>query len=599
MFRFLFALCLSVCALPAIAAERIHTDPRERAREAKNYPFKHVPLALGQQGMAATAHPAATETAQRVLAKGGTAMDAAIAAAWVLGVAEPTMTGGVLGADAFAIVYLNEHPTKPNLRKGLYGINASGRAPLNLTAEKVRAKYPGIKVLPMNTQETWTVPGAPAGLYRLHELGSLPMQDLLAPAINYAENGVRMGNVIAFDWMFPGWYDGIKNKPGFADVWLPDGKAPKTGELFRNPGLANAFRLLAKEGQDAFYKGEIAREIVKFSDENGGYFSMADFSRDDHAEWVPTYSTNYRGYDVHQLPPNGQGLGVLIMLNMLKAYDFKKLGWHPYHPDYIHTMIEAKKLVFEVLARYFGDPAMSRIPMERLLSQEFADELRAQIGPKARQIRDINIPEAARLEGSDTTYITVGDRFGNMVSLIVSPYFFFGSGYTIKRFGFPIQNRGALFSLNEQSPNFLRPGARPFHTIIPAMVMKEGKPWMSFGVIGGPIQVPGQVGILNGVIDFGYDVQQVGYLPRFVHSGSTGPEGKPANGSGVLFLEEDFSDALRANIQERGHVLINPETDPYFWQYTGGYQGVMRDIERGTYFGGSDPRKDGMALGVN
>jgi gamma-glutamyltranspeptidase/glutathione hydrolase len=557
----------------------------------KNGPVQSRSVTFAKNQMVATSHPKATIIALDVLRAGGTAVDAAIAANAYLGFIEPTMAG--IGGDLYAIVW-NE--SNPNFAKGLHGLNASGRSQLALTSDMVRQKYgPETKVIPMTKPESWSVPGAVDGWFKLHSrFGKLPMKTLLQPAIDAAESGEPVPGIIAHDWQFPGWFAAIQNNPGFAQTFLTGGKAPLEGEVFKNPALAKTYRTLATKGRDAFYRGEITNEIIAFSNVNGGYFSWKDFDRNDHAEWVKPLSTDYRGVTVWQLPPNGQGLAVLQMLNILKTYDFKALGWNAGNTDYWHTMLETKKLVYESMARYYADPDRANVPVDVLLSQEFAMKLKAQIKPNASVIADLNIPEIPRLEAGDTTYITVADKYGNMVSLIESHYFPFGSGYVVS--GFPIQNRGALFSLDKKSPNHLEPNKRPFHTIIPAFVTKNGKPWISFGYIGGAVQPQGQVQFLVNVLDFGMNIQEAIDSPKIIHSLSSGPEGTVAVGKGTVFVEEHAPEAVRTGLAARGHDFFQPG-DKYILRYLGGGQAILKDQVTGVLSGASDSRKDGMAAG--
>jgi gamma-glutamyltranspeptidase/glutathione hydrolase len=375
---------------------------------------------------------------------------------------------------------------------------------------------------------------------------------------------------------------------------LINGHAPAAGEIFKNPKLAATYRAIAKKGRDAFYRGSITKEILDFSARNGGYFRWEDFDRKDHAEWVTPYSTDYRGYTVWELPPNGQGLAVLQWLNILKTYDFKSLGWNHNSLDFWHVFIESKKLVYEDIAKYYADPKMANVPIGQLLSQDRARQLRELIGNRAAAIRDYNIPELPRVLTGDTTYLTVADKDGNMVSLIQSNYFPFGTGYAVA--GFALQNRGCYFNLNSETPNHLEPHKRPFHTLIPGFVTKNGKPWLSFGVKGGSMQPQGQVQLLVNMIDFGMNIQGAADALRMVHSLSNGPDGYVAQGSGVLYAEDGFPPQLLKGLADRGHVFVKPDV-PAIQKYTGAFQGIIKDPTTGVYSAGSDPRKDGAAIG--
>jgi gamma-glutamyltranspeptidase/glutathione hydrolase len=549
--------------------------------------------------MVASAHPKASLVGLEVLKNGGTAVDAAIAVNAFLGVVEPTMCG--VGGDLFAIVWSAQD-------KKLYGLNASGWAPANLNIEAVKAKYPSNVTMPVAAPESWTVPGAVAGWYALHgRFGKTPMAELLKPAIKAATDGEPVATVISQNWQWPGYFQLISKNAGFADTYLPNGAPPAAGQVFSNPKLAGTYSLLAKYGRDAFYNGQITDDVIAFSQKNGGYFTRADFSGFKE-QWVTPLSANYRGFTVWELPPNGQGLATLQMLNILGTYDFKQLGWTHDNPDFWHVFIEAKKLVYEDMAKYYADPDFSKIPEAALLSAEHTAALKAMIKDQAAVIPDIHVPELPRIAAGDTTYITVADQYGNMVSLIESVYLPFGSGFAVD--GFALQNRGALFSLDPNSPNKLEPHKRPFHTIIPGFVTTaRGEPYMSFGVMGGSMQPQGQVEILVNMIDFGMNIQQAGDALRMVHSGSSGPDGskpnfplgaKPTDITGIVYAEDGFSNETREGLRAHGHTLMDESTYnqyPFLLRYTGGFQGILRDPQTGVYSGGSDPRKDGMAIG--
>lgn len=574
---------LLLFAAPALTAQTI---PQQF------WPNQSRQVVYSQHGMVASAVPKASMIGIDILKKGGTAIDAAIAVNAYLGFIEADMCG--IGGDLFAIVW-NE--AQPGMAKGLHGLNASGRSPYALTIEAVKNKLgPNTTMMPATKPESWTAPATVDGWFKLHNaFGKLPMKEILKPAIKAAETGDPVPGVIAYNWQWPGWFDLIKVNAGFPETFLPNGNPPAEGQVFKNPELAKTYRLIAEQGRDVFYKGTIAKQIVDFSNKNGGYFQMRDLDRNDHAEWVTPISTDYRGYQVYELPPNGQGLAVLQLLNILKQYDFKALGWTRSSPEFWHTFIEAKKLVYEDIAKYYADPAMAQVPVEKLLSQERAVQLKKMIGEKAAVIKDLQLPEISRIFQGDTTYITVADKWGNMVSLIQSNYLPFGSGYTVA--GFPIQDRGALFSLNPASPNALQPNKRPFHTIIPGFVTKNGKPWMSFGVMGGGMQPQGQAQVLVNMIDFGMNIQAAGDALRVIHGGSTGADGAaPAAGTGFIYAEDSFSPDILQKLFDRGHVFL-PSTAPFIAKYTGGFQGIMKNPETGVYGAGSDPRKDGAALG--
>ncbi|MEE8412447.1 MAG: gamma-glutamyltransferase family protein, partial [Acidobacteriota bacterium] len=408
-------------------------------------------IVYGENGMVAAAHPMAVQIGVDILESGGSAVDAAIAVNAALGFLEPTANG--VGGDLFAIVWDQETGK-------LYGLNGSGRSPLGLTADKVQANADG--TIPLYSPYSWTVPGTVDGWFTLHEkFGKLPMADVLAPAIRVAEEGRPVPQVIAAGWNRSARI--FADKPGFAATFLPGGKAPREGEVFRNPDLAKTLRLLAEGGRDAYYDGPIAEAIVAFSEANGGFFSLADFKQH-HSDWIEPQGTDYRGVTLYELPPNGQGIAALQILNILEAFDLKAMGRDSV--DFWHVMTEAKKLAFEDRAKFYADIDSMDVSVEALISKEYGRE-RAKLIDMKRAARRIAAGNP-RLHQGDTTYLSTADKDGNMVSLIQSNYTGFGSGYVVEGFGFGLQNRGGLFNLDPDSPNYLEPGKRPFHTIIPA-----------------------------------------------------------------------------------------------------------------------------------
>ena len=541
---------------------------------------------IAPHGMAATSHPLATQIAVDILKQGGSAVDAAIAANAALGLMEPTGNG--IGGDLFAIVWDAE-------KKRLTGLNASGRSPKSLTLKYFREN--GYQTIPAHGPLPVSVPGTVDGWFELHaRYGRLPMSEVLAPAVAYAREGFPLTEVIAYYWGLSA--ARLKKYPGFAEIYMPDGRAPAKGEMFRNPWLADTLEAIGKGGRDVFYKGDMARAIGSYMKENGGFLSYEDMAAH-HSEWVEPVSTNYRGFDVWELPPNGQGIAALQILNILEGFDLAGMGMDS--PEYIHMFVEAKKLAFEDRARFYADMEFADVPVDELVSKDYADRRRALINPD-RSARSYPAGDKA-LERGDTIYLTTADSDGNMVSLIQSNYRGMGSGMTPARLGFILQDRGELFSLEDGHPNIYEPGKRPFHTIIPAFVTKDGKPWMSFGVMGGAMQPQGHAQILINMIDFGLNLQEAGDAPRIRHGGSSQPAGeqnsdgspRPTNvrmsDGGTVYLESGFSQETLNKLRGMGHRL---GVDPGGY---GGYQAIRRDAEEGVYYGASESRKDGHAAG--
>ncbi len=559
------ALILVAAGLPSISSayDRITGQPFASRSEV-----------ITQHGMAATSQPIATQVALDVLKAGGNAVDAAIAANATLGLVEPTGNG--IGGDLFAIVWDNK-------TQKLYGLNASGRSPRSLTL--AHFKQMGLDKIPAYGPLPVTVPGTVDGWFQLHErFGKLPMEQILAPAIGYARDGFPVSELIAFYWGLS--VPRLAKWPGFTDVFAPNGRAPGKGEIFKNPALANTLEKLAIGGRDVFYKGEIAHSIANYMKKHGGFLSYEDLAAHQ-SEWVEPVSTNYRGYDVWELPPNGQGIAVLQMLNILEAYDIKRMGFGS--AEYLHHLSEAKKIVFEDRAKYYADMAFNNIPIKRLISKNYAGERRKLLNAK-RASTTLQAGSPA-LENGDTIYLTVADESGNMVSLIQSNYRGMGSGMTPDDLGFILQDRGELFNLEPGHFNSYAPGKRPFHTIIPAFVTRNGKPWLSFGVMGGAMQPQGHVQILVNLIDFGMNLQEAGDAARLRHSGSSQPTGEAMTDGGTLNLETGFSDGVIDKLKAMGH-RVEIRAGGY-----GGYQAIMRDHKNNAYIGASESRKDGMAAG--
>jgi len=532
-------------------------------------------VVVARQGMVAASQPLASLAGVEILKRGGNAADAAIAANAVLGVVEPMSCG--IGGDLFVIYWDNK-------TQRLYGLNASGRSPYALDVEVFRRQ--GLAEIPLEGPLGWSVPGCVAGWEDLRaRFGALPMADILAPAIEHAEQGFAVSELIAGYWQ--GDEKNLAKYPDTARVFLPSGHAPQAGEIFRNPELAASYRAIAEQGPQAFYRGAIAEQIVQWSESNGGFFSLRDLS--EHAnDWVEPVSTNYRGYDVWELPPNGQGIAALQMLNLLEPYDLRSLGFGS--PGYLHLLLEAKKLAFADRAKFYADPAFADVPVEELISKQYAERQRARIDP-ARAALDVPAGDP-RLAHGDTIYLTVIDAERNCCSLIQSNFHGFGSKVVPGNVGFAMQNRGALFALEDGHLNRLEPHKRPFHTIIPAMVTREGRPVFSFGVMGGDFQPQGHVQTLINIIDFGMNVQQAADAARVAHAGGASPTGAPAVADGgAVTVEPGISDATIEALIALGHQ-VKRDGGGY-----GGYQGIWIDWQHGTLHGGTDPRKDGCALG--
>jgi len=528
---------------------------------------------LAQNGMACTSHPLSTQVALDILKQGGNAIDAAIAANAMEGVVEPHVNG--IGGDLFAIIW--DAKTQK-----LYGLNASGRSPHSLTLQHFKDQ--NLEYIPAIGPLAVSVPGCVDGWFEMHEaFGKMEMADILAPAIRYAREGFPVADELSRSIGTKA-YDAY---PGFRKHFSIEGEIPKKGDVLKRPELANTLQKIAKGGREAFYSGDIAKTIDQFMKENGGFLSERDLA-EHRSEWIDPVSTNYRGYDVWELPPNGQGIAVLQMLNLLEAYDFKNISFGS--PEHIHLFIEAKKLAYEDRAKFYADPDFNKIPVQSLISKEYADERRKLINrQQAGATYEAGNPG---LKTGDTIYLTVADKEGNIVSLIQSNYMGFGSGMVPTGLGFMLQNRGALFNLNEGEFNTYEPNKRPFHTIIPAFVTKEGQPFFSFGVMGGSFQPLGHVQILMNMIDFGMNTQEAGDAPRFDHQGSSEPTGENAQGVGIITMEAGIPNETVKALYSMGHRFGYAPTYVY-----GGYQGIRYDPKNKVYYGASESRKDGHAAG--
>ena len=536
---------------------------------------------IAQRGMVATSQPLATQVGLQILKNGGNAIDAAIAANAAIGLMEPTGNG--IGGDLFAIIWHQD-------TNRLYALNASGRSPLGLDYDnlieilesKEETKIPPYDLLSIS------VPGAVDGWFSMHKkFGSLPFNEILEEPIWYAENGFPVSEAISSSWQSSARW--LKNQPGsFLETFTIDGKGPKKGQIFKNKDLANTFRLLAKEGNDAFYKGEIAEKIDVWMKKNGGYLRYEDFANHE-SEWVEPQTVNYRGYDIFQVGGNVQGTAVLQMLNILEGFNLNELGFSS--AETLHLLIESKKIVFEDRAKHYADPTFHDIPYEILLSKQYGEIRRALITDTARV--DISTGVDV-LEDGDTIYLTTADQYGNMVSLIQSNFRGMGTGFVVPGTGFSFQNRGELFSLDPMHPNVYEPGKRPFHTIIPGFIMKDGKPFMTLGNMGGAYQPLGHVSLITNIIDFGMNLQESGDALRWNHSGSTQPtdslQSNPIS-VGIVGIETSIDPLVVKKLEKMGHKIIVGNG------FFGRFQAIMKDPDTGVYYGASESRVDGQAAG--
>jgi len=570
-------------------------------------PFATRSEVLARHGMVCTSVPAATQVGLDILKRGGNAVDAAIAANATLGLMEPVSNG--IGGDLFAIVY----SAKENK---LFGINGSGRSPLGLSYEQMRAELDKLhrKTIPPRGMLPISVPGTVDAWSELHKkFGKLKFSDDLAPAVKYAEEGFPVTELIAFYWHFgPEVYKDLPG--GFLETYTLDGKGrtPAKGDIFKNPALAKTLRLIGEKGRDAFYKSEVADKIDKFMQENGGYLRKADFEK--HAStWVDPVSTNYRGYNVFELPPNGQGIATLQILNILEGFDLKSMSRNS--AETLHIMVEAKKIAWADRAKFYADPEFAKIPLAGLLSKEYAAERRKLIDPghaakaveagmppangaglqPTREPRQDSTatPKRSPVDDGDTIYMCTADDDGNMVSLIQSNYRGMGSGIVVPGLGFMFQDRGELFSMEPGHANVYAPGKRPFHTIIPGFVMKDGKPWEAFGVMGGGMQPQGHVQVLTNQIDFGLNAQEAGDASRWQHEGDNEPTGEKMEKGGYVEVESGIPYEIVRELEKRGHE-VHFDVGGY-----GGYQAIKVELHDGqrVYVGASESRKDGQAAG--
>ncbi len=527
---------------------------------------------IAENGMVATSHPLATQIGIDILKDGGNAIDAAIAANAAIGLMEPTGNG--IGGDLFAIIWVEKD-------KKLYGLNASGRSPKNLTLDYFKennmTQIPAYGPLPVS------VPGCVDGWFEMHKrFGKISMEDILNPAINYAENGFPVTELVSY-------YMEIANKnfnqyPNFKETYHINGSTPKKGQLFKNKDLGKTLRLIAKKGRKGFYEGPVAKTISDFIIGQGGFLSFEDL-KNHSSDWIDPVSTNYRGYDIWELPPNGQGIAALQILNLLESFDIKSMGFGS--AEYIHHFVEAKKIAFADRAKYYADMDFNNIPVKYLISKEYANQRRQEIN-KSKAAKTV---AAGEIENGDTIYLTTSDNEGNMVSLIQSNYRGMGSGMVPPGLGFMLQDRGELFSLEEGHYNVYEPKKRPFHTIIPAFITKDEKPYVSFGLMGGAMQPQGHAQIVINLIDFEMNLQEAGDAPRIRHVSNQQPTGGDMLDGGELSLESGFDYKEIRKLQKYGHKII------FSLGSFGGYQAIMFDEKLGVFFGASESRKDGSAMG--
>jgi gamma-glutamyltranspeptidase/glutathione hydrolase len=571
-----------MCQNPVIAQP--DGDPVEIGTYDRTYGPRHQSRSVvyATSGMACTSDPRATQAAIEILQRGGNAIDAAIAANAMLGLVEPMSCG--IGGDLFAIVW--------DAKSGkMHGLNASGRSPKLLTREEFDRRK--LSEIPIKGELSWSVPGCVQGWEDLSvRFGQLPLRDCLAGAISAADRGFPVSEIIAGYWKAS--ERELDKTPEARSTYLMAGaeglaKAPRAGDLFRNPRLARVYDRIANEGAKVFYRGDIADQIVAYSQKQGGFFSKQDFAQHRN-DWVDPVSTDYRGYRVWELPPNGQGIAALQMLNVLERFDLRKMGFGS--ADSLHLLTEAKKLAFADRARFYADMDFARVPVQELISKEYA----------ARQARRIRMDRAAvdvpagdpKLAQGDTIYLCVVDRDRNCCSLIQSNFHGFGSALVPGQLGFVLQNRGALFHLDPAHPNVYQPGKRPFHTIIPAMMTKSDKPCFVFGVMGGDMQPQGHVQVVVNIVDFQMNIQMAGDAARVRHDGSASPTGTAMqSGGGVLLFEYGIPRETRVELERRGHRLNHDQSG------MGGYQGIWIDWERGVLMGATESRKDGVAIGID
>ncbi len=527
---------------------------------------------IAQNAMVATSHPLASQIGIDILKKGGNAIDAAIAANAALGLMEPTGNG--IGGDLFAIIWIEKE-------KKLYGLNASGRSPENLTLEYFKEN--NFKSIPAYGPLPVSVPGCVDGWFELHnKFGKIKMRDILKPTIKYAEDGFPVTELVSYYMKVAS--DRLQDYPNFKETYFINDSTPNKGQIFKNPDLANTLRTIIKNGRKGFYEGEIAHTIANFVQDQGGFLSYDDL-KNHKSEWIEPVSTNYRGFDVWELPPNGQGIAALQILNLLEGYDIRSMGFGS--ADYIHHFVEAKKIAYADRAKYYADMDFNEIPVDYLISKEYADIRRKEINSE----NSASTVFPGNIENGDTIYLTTADSEGNMVSLIQSNYRGMGSGMVPNDLGFMLQDRGELFSLDVDHFNVYAPKKRPFHTIIPAFITKEGNPLISFGLMGGAMQPQGHAQIVINIIDFDMNLQEAGDAPRIRHQSDQQPTGGEMTDGGEVSLEKGFDYKQIRELMKKGHKVI------YDLGSFGGYQAILIDYMNKVYYGASESRKDGSAIG--
>ena len=555
-FKILFSVVMVILINLAFFSSVVSQEQKRKIKKTKRS------MVIGKRGVVATSQPLAALAGLDILKTGGNAVDAAVATAAVLNVVEPMSTG--IGGDAFIMIYLAKE-------KKLLALNASGRAPYNLNRDIILEK--GYKRMPGSGILTVTVPGAFDGWCEiLEKYGTLSLEKVLKSAIYYAEKGFPVTEIIQRSWKE--YEKKLSGHPDIKKTYLINGRVPEVGEIFVQENFARTLKILAEGGREAFYRGEIAKKIVNFSDENGGYFTIKDFA-DHTSTWVEPIAVDYKGYTLYECPPNGQGIAALEMMNILENVNLKSFGHNS--AQYLHYLIEAKKLAYADLRKWVGDPEFNDLPVNEMTSKSYAKKQFTRIDPnKAKQRVDSGI-----LDNGDTIYLTVMDEDNNAVSFINSIYDEFGSGLVAGETGICLQSRGALFSLQEGHVNILEPHKRPFHTIIPAMVFKDGEFFMTYGVMGGSMQPQGHVQVLLNIVEFGMNIQESIEAPRFRHF------------SGLrVMLEPEINAEIRNRLEALGHQIIQHNQGAY-----GGGQGIILNQKNGAKMGGSDPRKDGIAAG--